>query len=39
VIPVADENCGEVPKAIIVRRDSLTADEVIAFLAAEGGAL
>ena len=32
VIPVADENCGEVPKAIIVRRGSLTADEVIAFL-------
>jgi len=32
VIPVADEHCGEVPKAIIVRREALTADEVIEFL-------
>jgi acyl-CoA synthetase (AMP-forming)/AMP-acid ligase II len=32
VIPVADERCGEVPKAIVVKRDSLTADEVIAYL-------
>jgi acyl-CoA synthetase (AMP-forming)/AMP-acid ligase II len=32
VIPVADEDCGEVPKAIIVKRDPLTADEVIAYL-------
>lgn len=32
VIPVADEHCGEVPKAIIVKRDPLTADEVIAYL-------
>ena len=32
VIPVADEQCGEVPKAIIVKRDSLTAEEVIAFI-------
>ena len=28
----ADEHCGEVPKAIIVKRDLLTADEVIEFL-------
>ena len=32
VIPVADEECGEVPKAIVVKREPLTADEVIAFL-------
>jgi acyl-coenzyme A synthetase/AMP-(fatty) acid ligase len=32
VIPVADEESGEVPKAIIVKRDPLTADEVIQFL-------
>jgi acyl-CoA synthetase (AMP-forming)/AMP-acid ligase II len=32
VIPVSDEHCGEVPKAIIVKRDALTADEVIEFL-------
>jgi acyl-CoA synthetase (AMP-forming)/AMP-acid ligase II len=32
VIPVADENCGEVPKAIVVKREDLTAEEVIAFV-------
>ena len=32
VIPVADENCGEVPKAIVVKRDALTAEDVIAYL-------
>jgi acyl-CoA synthetase (AMP-forming)/AMP-acid ligase II len=32
VIPVADEHCGEVPKAIIVKREPLTAEEVIAYL-------
>ena len=32
VIPVADEHCGEVPKAIVVMREPLTAEEVIAFL-------
>ena len=32
VIPVPDEHSGEVPKAIVVKRDSLSADEVIAFL-------
>jgi acyl-CoA synthetase (AMP-forming)/AMP-acid ligase II len=32
VIPVFDEHCGEVPKAIVVKRDALTADDVIAFL-------
>jgi acyl-CoA synthetase (AMP-forming)/AMP-acid ligase II len=32
VIPVPDEQCGEVPKAIVVKRDALTADEVIEFL-------
>jgi len=32
VIPVADEHSGEVPKAIVVKRDSLTAEDVIAYL-------
>ena len=32
VIPVADEDCGEVPKAIVVPKGPLTADEVISFL-------
>jgi acyl-CoA synthetase (AMP-forming)/AMP-acid ligase II len=32
VIPVPDERSGEVPKAIVVKRDPLTAEEVIAFL-------
>ena len=32
VIPVADDECGEVPKAIVVSRGDLTADEVIAFV-------
>ena len=32
VIPVADEHCGEVPKAIVVRREGLTAEEVMAYL-------
>jgi acyl-CoA synthetase (AMP-forming)/AMP-acid ligase II len=32
VIPVADEEAGEVPKAIVVARGPLTADEVIAFV-------
>ncbi|HEX6164592.1 MAG TPA: AMP-binding protein [Vicinamibacterales bacterium] len=32
VIPVPDEHSGEVPKAIVVKRDALTADEVIAYL-------
>ena len=32
VIPVPDEHCGEVPKAIVVAREPLTAEEVIAFL-------
>jgi acyl-CoA synthetase (AMP-forming)/AMP-acid ligase II len=32
VIPVADEHCGEVPKAIIVKRDDLTEEEVMAFV-------
>jgi acyl-CoA synthetase (AMP-forming)/AMP-acid ligase II len=31
VIPVADEHSGEVPKAIVVKRDDLTAEDVIAF--------
>jgi acyl-CoA synthetase (AMP-forming)/AMP-acid ligase II len=35
VIPVADEECGEVPKAIVVSRGDLTADEVIAFVHAQ----
>ncbi|HZF27807.1 MAG TPA: AMP-binding protein [Gammaproteobacteria bacterium] len=32
VIPVADDDAGEVPKAIVVARGALTADEVIAFV-------
>ncbi len=32
VIPVADEESGEVPKAIVVPKGPLTADEVIQFL-------
>jgi acyl-CoA synthetase (AMP-forming)/AMP-acid ligase II len=32
VIPVADEESGEVPKAIVVPKGPLTADEVINFL-------
>lgn len=32
VIPVPDEHSGEVPKAIVVRREGLTAEEVIEFL-------
>jgi acyl-CoA synthetase (AMP-forming)/AMP-acid ligase II len=32
VIPVADEESGEVPKAIVVKKDTLTAEEVIEFL-------
>ncbi|HEX7281783.1 MAG TPA: AMP-binding protein [Vicinamibacterales bacterium] len=32
VIPVADEDSGEVPKAIVVPKGPLTADEVIDFL-------
>ena len=34
VIPVADEEAGEVPKAFVVRREPLTADEVMDFVAA-----
>ena len=32
VIPVFDEHCGEVPKAIVVKREALTAEDVIAYL-------
>jgi acyl-CoA synthetase (AMP-forming)/AMP-acid ligase II len=32
VIPVPDDECGEVPKAIVVARGELTADDVIAFV-------
>jgi acyl-CoA synthetase (AMP-forming)/AMP-acid ligase II len=32
VIPVPDDECGEVPKAIVVSRGELTADEVMAFV-------
>jgi acyl-CoA synthetase (AMP-forming)/AMP-acid ligase II len=32
VIPVADDECGEVPKAIVVPRGEITADEVITFV-------
>jgi len=32
VIPVPDEQSGEVPKAIVVMREALTAEEVMAFL-------
>ncbi len=33
VIPSADEEAGEVPKAFVVRRGAVTADEVMAFVA------
>jgi acyl-CoA synthetase (AMP-forming)/AMP-acid ligase II len=32
VIPVRDDECGEVPKAIVVPRGELTAQEVVAFV-------
>ena len=32
VIPVADDDAGEVPKALVVARGSLTADDVMAFV-------
>jgi acyl-CoA synthetase (AMP-forming)/AMP-acid ligase II len=32
VIPVADDECGEVPKAFVVARSTLTADDVIGFV-------
>jgi len=32
VIPVQDENCGEVPKAVVVAKGPLTADEVMEYL-------
>jgi acyl-CoA synthetase (AMP-forming)/AMP-acid ligase II len=35
VIPVMDGECGEVPKALVVRRGELTADEVIAYVHAQ----
>ncbi|HEY6924548.1 MAG TPA: 4-coumarate--CoA ligase family protein [Steroidobacteraceae bacterium] len=35
VIPVLDEECGEVPKALVVARGHLTAAEVIAFVHAQ----
>ncbi len=35
VIPVPDADAGEVPKAIVVARGAITADEVIAFVHAE----
>ena len=34
VIPVADEDCGEVPKAFVVGRDGLTAEDVASFVEA-----
>ena len=35
VIPVSDDECGEVPKAIVVPRGELTADDVIQFVHAQ----
>jgi acyl-CoA synthetase (AMP-forming)/AMP-acid ligase II len=35
VIPVADEHSGEVPKAIVVMREPLTAEEVMTYLDAK----
>ena len=34
VVPVADAECGEVPKAFVVGRDGLTAEEVASFVEA-----
>jgi acyl-CoA synthetase (AMP-forming)/AMP-acid ligase II len=34
VIPVADTDCGEVPKAFVVARDTLSAEEVASFVQA-----
>ena len=33
VIPVADEECGEVPKAFVVARTPLSADDVMTYVA------
>jgi acyl-CoA synthetase (AMP-forming)/AMP-acid ligase II len=33
VVPVADEDCGEIPKAFVVTRAPAGADELIAFVA------
>ena len=35
VIPVADDDAGEVPKAVVVARGAITADDVIEFVRAE----
>ena len=32
MIPVADDEAGEVPKAVVVARGALSAEEVIAFV-------
>jgi acyl-CoA synthetase (AMP-forming)/AMP-acid ligase II len=34
VIPVPDEEAGEIPKAFVVRRDSISAEDLMAFVAA-----
>jgi acyl-coenzyme A synthetase/AMP-(fatty) acid ligase len=33
VIPVADEDAGEIPKAFVVARGEVTGDELMAFVA------
>ena len=33
VIPKADEECGEIPKAFVVKRSEITAEEIMAYVA------
>ena len=35
VVPVADEECGEIPKAYVVSREAVGEDELIAFVAGQ----
>ena len=35
VVPVADEECGEIPKAYVVSRETVGEDELIAFVAGQ----
>jgi len=33
VVPFADEDCGEIPRAFVVRKGAATAEELMAFVA------